>query len=104
VARGDSHLHASTARDGRPRDEAIVITGVDRARRDVLEVYPRRDPAIPLAGVVRHTVSALTEPAGLHRVTVRESSGTRLRIGWIEAIEGTLVVDVKAVLVDCADA
>ena len=39
----------------------------------------------------------------LHRVTVREISGTRLRIGPIEAIEGTPVVDVKPVLVDCAD-
>jgi tRNA (Thr-GGU) A37 N-methylase len=33
-------------------------------------------------------------------VTVREISGTRLRIGPIEAIDGTPVVDVKAVLVD----
>ena len=37
-------------------------------------------------------------------MTVREVSGTRLRIGPIEAIDGTPVVDVKAVLVDCADA
>jgi tRNA (Thr-GGU) A37 N-methylase len=34
-------------------------------------------------------------------LTVREISGTRLRIG---PIEGTPVVDVKPVLVDCADA
>jgi hypothetical protein len=42
-------------------------------------------------------------PLGLHRVTVRAISGTRLRIGPIEAIDGTPVVDVKPVLVDCAD-
>jgi tRNA (Thr-GGU) A37 N-methylase len=35
---------------------------------------------------------------GLHRVTVRQVSGTRLRIGPIEAIDGTPVVDLKAVL------
>jgi tRNA (Thr-GGU) A37 N-methylase len=40
----------------------------------------------------------------LHRVTVREISGTRLRIGPIEAIDGMPVVDVKPVLVDCVDA
>lgn len=34
-------------------------------------------------------------PLGLHRVTVRELSGTRLRIGPIEAIDGTPVVDLK---------
>jgi len=33
---------------------------------------------------------------GLHRVTVREVHGNRLRIGPIEAIDGTPVVDVKA--------
>jgi tRNA (Thr-GGU) A37 N-methylase len=43
-------------------------------------------------------------PLGLHRVTVREISGTRLRIGPIEAVDGTPVVDVKRVLVDCDDA
>jgi tRNA (Thr-GGU) A37 N-methylase len=31
-------------------------------------------------------------------------SGTRLRIGPIEVIDGTPVVDVKPVLADCADA
>ncbi len=43
-------------------------------------------------------------PLGLHRVTVREISGTRLRIGPIEAIDGTPVVDVKPLLAGCADA
>jgi tRNA (Thr-GGU) A37 N-methylase len=33
-------------------------------------------------------------------VTVREIAGTRLRVGPIEAIDGTPVVDVKAVLSD----
>jgi tRNA (Thr-GGU) A37 N-methylase len=37
-------------------------------------------------------------------VTVREISGTRLRIGPIEAIDGTPVVELKPVLADCADA
>lgn len=34
-------------------------------------------------------------PLGLHRVNVREIAGTRLRVGPIEAIDGTPVVDVK---------
>jgi tRNA (Thr-GGU) A37 N-methylase len=41
---------------------------------------------------------------GLHRVSVREVSGPRLRIGPIEAIDGTPVVDLKPVLTDRADA
>jgi tRNA (Thr-GGU) A37 N-methylase len=34
---------------------------------------------------------------------VREISGARLRIGPIEAIDGTPVVDIKPVLADSAD-
>jgi tRNA (Thr-GGU) A37 N-methylase len=41
---------------------------------------------------------------GLHRVRVREIAGTRLRIGPIEAIDGTPVVDIKAALAESDDA
>jgi hypothetical protein len=34
-----------------PGDEVIVVTWLHRADRDVLQVHPRGDPAIPLAGV-----------------------------------------------------
>jgi tRNA-Thr(GGU) m(6)t(6)A37 methyltransferase TsaA len=85
-------------------DEVIVITWLDRADRAVLEVHPRGDPEIPLAGVFATRSPDRPNPLGLHRVTVREISGTRLRVGPIEAIDGTPVVDVKPVLVDCVDA
>jgi len=85
-------------------DEVVVITWLHRADRDVREVHPRGDPEIPLAGVFATRSPDRPNPLGLHRVTVREISGTRLRIGPIEAIDGTPVVDVKPVLVDCADA
>ncbi|HXL07040.1 MAG TPA: tRNA (N6-threonylcarbamoyladenosine(37)-N6)-methyltransferase TrmO [Gemmatimonadales bacterium] len=84
-------------------DEVIVITWLDRADRDVLEVHPRDDPGNPLSGVFITRSSHRPNPLGLHRVTVREISGTRLRIGPIEAIDGTPVVDVKAVLAQGAD-
>ena len=38
-------------------------------------------------------------PIGLHSVTVREVAGNRLRIGPIEVVDGTPVVDIKPV--DC---
>jgi tRNA-Thr(GGU) m(6)t(6)A37 methyltransferase TsaA len=85
-------------------DEVIVVTWLHRADRDVLEVHPRGDLEIPLAGVFTTRSPHRPNPLGLHRVTVREISGTRLRIGPIEAIDGTPVVDVKPVLVDCSDA
>ena len=79
-------------------DEVLVLTWLDRAQRRVLEVHPRGDPEAPLAGVFATRSPHRPNPIGLHRVTVREVAGTRLRIGPIEAIDGTPVVDVKAVL------
>jgi tRNA-Thr(GGU) m(6)t(6)A37 methyltransferase TsaA len=75
-------------------DELVVITWFHRADRDILEVHPRSDPEIPLAGVFATRSPHRPNPLGLHRVTVREISGTRLRIGPIEAIDGTPVVGV----------
>ena len=85
-------------------DEVVVVTWLHRADRDVLEVHPRGDPKIPLAGVFATRSPHRPNPLGLHRVTVREISGLRLRIGPIEAIDGTPVVDIKAILQDRADA
>jgi tRNA-Thr(GGU) m(6)t(6)A37 methyltransferase TsaA len=81
-----------------PGDKVIVITWLDRADRTVLEVHPRGDPANPLAGVFATRSPHRPNPLGLHPVTVRELSGARLRIGPIEAIDGTPVVDIKPVL------
>lgn len=80
-----------------PGDEIIIITWLHRADRDVLEVHPRGDPANPLAGVFITRSPDRPNPLGLHQVTVREISGTRLRVGPIEAIDGTPVVDIKVV-------
>jgi tRNA-Thr(GGU) m(6)t(6)A37 methyltransferase TsaA len=78
-------------------DEVIVITWLHRADREVLEVHPRNDPSTPLTGVFATRSPDRPNPLGLHRVTVRELSGTRLRVGPIEAIDGTPVFDIKPV-------
>jgi len=79
-------------------DELIVITWLHQADREVLEVHPRGNITNPLTGVFATRSPARPNPLGLHRVTVREISGTKLLIGPIEAIDGTPVVDVKATL------
>ena len=84
-------------------DEIIVVTWLHCADRDVLEVHPRGDPENPLTGVFATRSPRRPNPLGLHRVTVREISETRLLIGPIEAIDGTPVVDIKPVL-DSAEA
>jgi tRNA-Thr(GGU) m(6)t(6)A37 methyltransferase TsaA len=85
-------------------DSLVIVTWLHLADREVLEVHPRGDPEVPLAGVFATRSPHRPNPLGLHRVTVRDVSGLRLRIGPIEALDGTPVVDVKPVLVDSADA
>lgn len=81
-------------------DELIVVTWLHRACRWVLEVYPRDDRSSAIAGVFATRSQHRPNPLGLHRVVVRERVGARLRIGPIEAIHGTPVVDIKVVLDD----
>ena len=78
-------------------DEIIVVTWFHRARRDVLRVYPRSDRRRPLTGVFATRSPDRPNPLGLHQVTVRRRARNRLRIGPIEAIDGTPVVDIKPV-------
>jgi tRNA-Thr(GGU) m(6)t(6)A37 methyltransferase TsaA len=79
-------------------DEILVITWLHLARRDVLEVHPRSDPRNPLTGVFATRSPDRPNPLGLHPVIVRAIDGNRLRIGPIEAIDETPVVDIKPVL------
>jgi tRNA-Thr(GGU) m(6)t(6)A37 methyltransferase TsaA len=86
-----------------PGDELVLVTWLHRADRGVLQTHPRNDTTLPLAGVFATRSPDRPNPLGLHRVTVREIAGTRLRVGPIEAIDGTPVVDVKPVLAPAAD-
>ena len=79
-------------------DEVLVITWLDRASRDVLRVHPRDDLSRPERGVFSTRSSDRPNPIGLHRVTVAEVAGTRLRVRELEAIDGTPIVDLKPVL------
>jgi tRNA-Thr(GGU) m(6)t(6)A37 methyltransferase TsaA len=96
--------YARALRGLAPGDAVIVITWLHRASREVLEVHPRDDLRNPLTGVFATRSPHRPNPLGLHRVTVREIDGLRLRIGPIEAVDATPVVDLKAVLADSHDA
>jgi tRNA-Thr(GGU) m(6)t(6)A37 methyltransferase TsaA len=84
-------------------DEIIIITWFHKAHREVLKVHPRDDKNTPLTGVFATRSPDRPNPIGLHRVTVLEIAGNKLKIGPIEAIDGTPVVDIKPVLSQAAD-
>ena len=84
------------ARNGSGAHQLIVITWLHEAKRDVLKGHPRSDESRPLTGVFYTRSPARPNPLGLHPVTVRAIEGTRLKIGPIEAFDGTPVVDIKS--------
>ncbi len=79
-------------------DEIVIVTWLHQARRDVLKVHPRGDRRVALTGVFATRSPDRPNPLGLHPVSVKEISGNRLRIGPIEAIDRTPVVDIKPML------
>jgi len=79
-------------------DELIVLTWLHRARRDVLQVHPRRKLEAPLTGVFATRSPNRPNPVGLHRVRVLEVAEQRLKVAPIEAIDGTPIIDIKPVL------
>ncbi len=78
--------------------EVVVITWLHKARRNTMKVHPRSDAQRRLMGVFATRSPDRPNPLGLHHVTIRKISGHRLRIGPMEAIDGTPVVDIKPVL------
>lgn len=84
-------------------DELILITWFHLSSRDVLRVHPRGDTRNAIAGVFATRSPDRPNPLGLHRVRVLEKAGMELRVGPLEAVDGTPVVDIKPVLTGSAD-
>ena len=81
-----------------PGARVIVLTWLDRARRDVLRVHPRDDPSNPMRGVFSTRSADRPNPIGLHEVEVLAVEGNRVRVSGLEAVDGTPVLDLKPVL------
>ena len=82
----------------RPGDHVILLTWLDRARRDVLSVRPRGDTSRPQEGVFSTRSPHRPNPIGLHRVEITAVDGRRLRVRNLEALDGTPIIDVKPIL------
>ncbi len=78
--------------------EILVLTWLDRGRRDVLTVHPRGDLSRPEIGVFATRSPDRPNPIGLHRVTLLSIDGARFRVRNLEALDGTPILDVKPVL------
>jgi tRNA-Thr(GGU) m(6)t(6)A37 methyltransferase TsaA len=83
--------------------QLLVLTWLDRARRDVLVVHPRGDLSRPATGVFTTRSPDRPNPIGLHRVEVLRIDGTRVQVSSLEALDGTPIVDLKPVLGPAAE-
>src|SRR5215469_11157342 len=90
VLEGLEGLHAG--------DEIVLLTWLDRARRDVLTTRPRDDPARAPTGVFSTRSQHRPNPIGLHQVRITAVEGHRIQVSSLEAINGTPILDVKPVL------
>ena len=81
--------------------EIIVLTWLDRGRRDLLRVHPRGNPEAPLKGVFATRSPHRPNPIGLHRVEILEIQRPgRIRVRPLEALDGTPVIDIKPALIN----
>jgi len=87
IAAGLTDLHEG--------DRMIVLTWLDRARRDVLRVHPRDDLSRPERGVFSTRSADRPNPIGLHPVEIVSVDGLRIRVRNLEAVDGTPVLDIK---------
>ena len=80
-------------------DELILLTWLHLADREVLQTHPTGDTSIPLTGVFRTRSPDRPNPIGVHRVTVTALEGpSTLRVGALEAIDGTPILDLKVAM------
>lgn len=85
-------------RDLRPGDEIILLTWLDRSRRDELATVPGDNPHSRPLGVFSTRSPNRPNPVGLHRVRILAIDGLRIQVDALEALDRTPIVDIKPVL------
>ena len=89
---------APAVRDLRAGQQVIVLTWLDRARREELTAVPGDNPGSPPLGVFSTRSPDRPNPVGLHRAEILAVQGPRILVSELEALDGTPVIDIKPVL------
>jgi tRNA-Thr(GGU) m(6)t(6)A37 methyltransferase TsaA len=88
---------AEGIRDLRAGEDIIVVSWLDRARRDELSTVPGDNSGSPPLGVFSTRSPNRPNPIGLHRVQILAIDGLRLRVSDLEAVDRTPILDIKPV-------
>ena len=89
---------AEAIRDLLAGAQVIVLTWLDRSRRDELSTVPGDNPGSPPLGVFSTRSPDRPNPIGLHRVRILSVDGLRIQVSELEALDRTPVIDIKPVL------
>lgn len=89
---------AEAIADLHPGDLVLVLTWLDRSRRDTLRTVPGDRPQSRPLGVFSTRSPDRPNPIGLHRVQVVAVEGLRILVNQLEALDRTPILDVKPVL------
>jgi tRNA-Thr(GGU) m(6)t(6)A37 methyltransferase TsaA len=89
---------AEAIRDLRAGQQVLVLTWLDRARRDELACVPGDDPASPPLGVFSTSSPNRPNPIGVHRAQILAVDGLRIQVSELEALDRTPVIDIKPAL------
>ena len=80
-------------------DEVVVMTWMHLADRSILKVHPRGNRENPVRGVFATRSPHRPNPIGLHRTRITAlESPFRIKVGFLEVIDNTPVVDIKSVV------
>ena len=78
--------------------EVILLTWFHLASRDVVKCYPRNQVTAPHVGVFTTRSPDRPNPIGLHPVKIMAIEPGRVKVFPLEALDGTLVIDIKPVI------
>lgn len=81
-----------------PGMDVLLLTWLDRADRDTLQVRPRGDAGRPVTGVFATRAPGRPNPIGLHVVHILAIAGGRVHVRNLEALDATPILDVKPLL------
>ncbi len=75
--------------------EIVLLTWLHEADRNYLKVHPRGNESIPMRGVFSTRSPDRPNPIGMHPVTITYIDRESIKVTPLEAIDGTLLLDIK---------
>ena len=85
-------------------DEIMVFTWMHLADRSILKVHPRGNRKNPIQGVFGTRSPHRPNPIGLHKTRITAVDPPyRIKVGSLEVVDNTPVVDIKPVVLNRKD-